>query len=129
MGNIRYSHHPVMFRNSPIGFIISLALIFSFGVGILILLAWYLSCRGSYLKIEDGDMLFEKGILSKNRIEISISKIRSVRVNQSFFQRMFDVGTVEVYTAGDNPELTINGIPHPNEVRTLVKEIQNKDEQ
>ena len=56
MGNIRYSHHPAMFRNSPIGFLISIALSAFFGIGILILLAWYLSCRGSYLKIEDGDM-------------------------------------------------------------------------
>mgnify|MGYP000014701558 FL=1 len=120
-----YSEHPAMFKNNPIGFIVSLLLIPVFGVGLLILLWWYLQCKGSLLTVKEHDILYEEGLLSKNRAEFSISGIRTVRVNQSFFNRIFGVGTIQIYTAGDQPEIEVKGMPDPNRVRELIKARQN----
>lgn len=120
-----YSEHPVMFKNNPLGFIISLLLVPVFGVGLLILLFWYLKCKSSKLTIHENDLLYEKGLLSKERSEVSLHRIRTVTVKQSFFNRIFGVGTIEIYTAGDRPEMTAHGMPDPNRVRELVKARQN----
>lgn len=125
MSEILYSEHPAMFKNNPIGFIVSLLLIPVFGVGLLILLWWYLQCKSSTLTVKESDILYEKGLLSKSRVEFGIAGIRTVRVNQSFFDRIFGVGTIQIYTSGDQPEIEVKGMPDPNRVRELIKDRQN----
>ena len=85
----RYSQNPPMFRNHPFSFIITILLIFAFGLGILIFLIWYLKCKSTKIIVSNDELEFEKGLLSKERIEIKLNMIRSVKVNQSFFQRIF----------------------------------------
>lgn len=116
-----YAEHPVMFRNHPVGFIISLLLILAFGVGLLILLWWYLKNKSSKLSVTEHDILLEKGLLSKVRAEVSITRVRTVRISQTFFNRIFGVGKVEIYTAGDKPEIVASGLPEPNRIRELIK--------
>ena len=123
----KYSANPVMFRNNPIGFLIAVLLIGAFGLGILILLYWYLMCKSTKLSVYDNEVLYEKGLLSKERSEVNISSIRTIKVKQSFFNRIFGVGTIEIYTAGDNPEFVAVGLPDPNEVRDLIKLEQQQD--
>lgn len=118
---IKYSANPVMFRNNPIGFLFAIILIPAFGLGVLILLWWFLQCKSTRLSVSGNEVLFEKGLLSKERSEVNISSIRTIRVKQSFFNRIFGVGTVEIYTAGDNAEFIAKGLPNPNEVRELIK--------
>lgn len=115
-----YSEHPAMFRNNPVGFIISVLLIPAFGVGLLILLWWRLQSKASKLSVYENEILYEKGLLSKERSEVNISSIRAVKVKQTFFDRIFGVGTVEIYTAGDNPEIVARGMPDPNKIRELI---------
>jgi uncharacterized membrane protein YdbT with pleckstrin-like domain len=71
--------------------------------------------------VYSNEILFEKGLLSKERSEVSISSIRTVRVKQSLVNRMLGVGTVEIYTAGDLPEFVARGLRNPNRVRELIK--------
>ncbi len=124
--NVKYSENPVMFRNNPIGFLFAVLLIAAFGLGILILLWWFVQCKSTKLTVSDNEILFEKGILSKERSEVNISSIRTIRVKQSFFNRIFGVGTVEIYTAGDSAEFVAKGLPDPNKVRELVKMEQQR---
>jgi len=118
---ILYQAHPPMFRNNPLAFVLSVLLV-AVAVGIIILLVWYVKTRSELLTITTEDLLYERGILSKSRSELRLSSIRSVRVHQSLAQRMFGTGDIEVYTAGDSPEVTVKGIPDPNEVRELIGE-------
>jgi uncharacterized membrane protein YdbT with pleckstrin-like domain len=124
--NAKYAANPVMFRNNPLGFLLSIVLIPAFGLGILILLWWFLQCKSTKLSVFDNEILFEKGLLSKERSEVNISGIRTIKVKQSFFNRIFGVGTVEIYTAGDDPEFIAHGLPDPNKVRELIKLQQGK---
>lgn len=124
--NAKYVANPVMFRNNPLGFLFSIVLIPAFGLGILILLWWFLQCKSTKLSVFDNEILFEKGLLSKERSEVNISGIRTIKIKQSFFNRIFGVGTVEIYTAGDDPEFVAHGLPDPNKVRELIKLQQGK---
>ena len=123
--NESYSEHPVMFKNNPIGFIISLLLIPVFGIGLLILLGWHLQNKASKLTVNENEILYEKGLLSKERSEVNISSVRTTKVKQSFFNRIFGVGAIEIYTAGDSPEINAVGMPDPNRIRELTKTRQN----
>ncbi|MFC4260905.1 PH domain-containing protein [Marinobacter lacisalsi] len=116
----QYSEHPSMFRNNPLGFILAILLI-PVAVGILILLWWYLQCMSTKLEFVGNDLVLEKGLLSKARMELDVRRIRSVNVYQSFFNRIFGVGKISIYTAGDNPEIEVAGLPNPHELRTLIK--------
>jgi uncharacterized membrane protein YdbT with pleckstrin-like domain len=122
-----YSEHPVMFKNNPLGFILCLILIPAGGLGLLILLTWHLKNKASKLSVNNNDILFEKGLLSKERSEVNLSSVRTTKVKQSFFNRIFGVGTIEIYTAGDSPEIIASGMPDPNKIRELIKANQNAE--
>ena len=120
MSEVLYSSNPSMFKNNPIGFLFAILLI-PVGVGLLILLIWHLQNKSSKLSITKGQILFEKGLLSKERSEISISRIRATRLKQSFFDRIFDVGTIEIFTSGDQPEIVAKGMPDPDLILSIIK--------
>lgn len=119
--NVKYSEHPVMFKNHPFGFILSVILIPAFGVGIIIFLVWFLKTKALKLTVTDDDILFEKGLLSKERSELSLSSVRTVKVKQTFINRIFGVGSIEIFTAGDAAEINIAGLPDPNRIRELIR--------
>ena len=122
-----YSEHPVMFKNNPLGFILCLILIPVGGLGLLILLTWHLKNKASKLSVSDNEILFEKGLLSKERSEVNLSSVHTTKVKQSFFNRIFGVGTIEIYTAGDSPEIIASRMPDPNKIRELIKANQNAE--
>lgn len=112
-----------MFRSNPFGFILAVLLI-PVGVGIIILLVWYLKCLSTRLELDGNDLVLTKGLLSKDRIELDIDSIRTVRVYQSFLNRIFNVGSVSVFTAGDLPEIEVAGLPDPHDLRELINQKQ-----
>src|SRR3989337_1985481 len=93
---IIYRANPAMFRAHPFWFILSVLLILAFGIGILILLYWYILSKATSLTVTDSDILFERGILSKARMAGSLKHVRSVRVTQGFVNRILGVGTIEI---------------------------------
>jgi uncharacterized membrane protein YdbT with pleckstrin-like domain len=115
-----YSESPSMFRSNPLGFILAVLLI-AVGVGILILLWWYIDCRTTKLQANGTTVALEHGILSKERVELDIDKIRAVKVYQSLFNRLFGVGRISVFTSGDAAEIDIGGMPEPYRFSELVK--------
>ena len=122
--SVLYDENPSMFKNEPISFIISIVLIAAFGLGLLLLLVWYLRVKSTRLIVTSGNVTLERGLLSKERSEVSLESIRTVKVKQSFFNRIFGVGAIELYTAGDTPEITVKGMPDPNKIREIVKSVQ-----
>jgi uncharacterized membrane protein YdbT with pleckstrin-like domain len=123
-GTVIYEAHPAMFRASPFYFILCVLLIAVFGLGIILLLYWYLKCQATSLTITEHELLYEKGILSKERLAVSLRHVRSVQVNQGFINRIFGVGTIEIKTAGDEPEFTVADLPDPHEVREAISQAQ-----
>ena len=119
--NILYTAHPSMFRNNPIGFLFCIVLVLALGFGLLILLYWWLKVLGTTLTVTNERVTLRKGILSKHTNEVFLADIRNVQISQSLFQRMFNVGTIGISSAGQGGmEIEISGIPKPQSVKQLI---------
>jgi uncharacterized membrane protein YdbT with pleckstrin-like domain len=123
-----YEAHPAMFRAHPFWFIGAVILIPAFGIGILLLLYWYIHTRQTALTVTESELMYEKGILSKDRTSVSLKHIRSVHVTQGFINRILGVGTVQVSTAGDQPEFTVADMPDPGTIREAISKAQEQGE-
>ncbi|BAV65392.1 PH domain-containing protein [Sphingobium cloacae] len=111
-----YDEHPAMFRAHPFLFLLLLISV----VGILAIGAWWVMCKGERLALSEREVLMERGLLAKQRTEIALTSIRSVRITQSFGQRLFDVGNVELFSAGDVAEIAIKSMPRPGRIRAIA---------
>ena len=115
-----YESHPAMFRSSPLGFILSAALCLV-GVGLIILLVWKLKSLSTLLTVTSKKTVLRRGLLSKNTNEVFHKDVRNVQVHQTFWQRLFDVGTVGISSAGQSGlEIEVAGLPRPSEVSALI---------
>jgi membrane protein YdbS with pleckstrin-like domain len=114
-----YRASPVMFRAHPIAFIIALLLTPAI-IGIVILVVWAIILRTTYLEIDNDTVRYETGVFSKDRRALSRGAIRTVRVTQTLLNRMLDVGSIEIFTAGDVPEVRAASMSQPNAIREML---------
>ena len=115
-----YEAHPSMFRNSPVGFILCLLLCFAL-IGFILILVWWLDCKGTLLTVTTKRTILRKGILSKHTNEVFHTDVRNVQLSQSFLQRLLDAGTVGISSAGQSGlEIDVPGLPDPGKVRDLI---------
>ena len=148
MSEAVYDAHPSMIRSRPFTSLLALALI-PVGIGValsggtlvpedaapvvkviglavaalafLTLLSWYVRAKTDHLVIKDDEIVWTHGLLNKGYTEISMASVRTTRIRQTLTQRILNVGDVEIYTAGDNPELVVKGLPDPDEIRRQIK--------
>jgi uncharacterized membrane protein YdbT with pleckstrin-like domain len=111
-----YDENPAMFRAHPLLFTLLLLSV----VGILVIAVWWVMHKGERLALSEREVLLERGLLSKQRTEVALASIRSVRITQSLGQRLFDVGHVEMFSAGDVAEIAIKNMPRPGRIRALA---------
>jgi uncharacterized membrane protein YdbT with pleckstrin-like domain len=123
-GTVIYEAHPAMFRAHPFWFILCVLLIAAFGIGIILLLYWYIKTRATALTVTDSDLMYERGILSKDRTSVSLKHVRSVSIAQGFINRILGVGTIQISTAGDQPEFTIADMPDPYVIQEAIAKAQ-----
>lgn len=141
MSDALYESNPSMFRNHPFWFAFWLLVVAAgigalavgpdetwrmagfatIFVGIFVLFVWFLKTKALTLIVSDHHVVLRTGLLSRSFSELSIDRIRSVRVRQSLLNRMLGVGTVEIFSAGDEPEIAAAGIPNPQRVRDLLR--------
>lgn len=115
-----YECRPVMFRSKPFVFIFYL-LTMPVLIGIIGMAVWYLASLANKLTVTPTLITLERGLLSKERTEVSLASVRSVNVKQTLMNRVFDTGQVSISTIGDTPEIVMSGLPDPNRIRELVK--------
>jgi len=109
-----------MFRNQPVGFVINILLCFIL-IGFVLFFFWWLDCKGTTLTVTSDRTRLRKGIFSKSITEVWHQDVRNVQLNQTFFQRIFGVGTIGISSAGQNEiEIKVKGIPDPDHVKELI---------
>ncbi|MES2158184.1 MAG: PH domain-containing protein [Pseudomonadota bacterium] len=111
-----YDEHPAMFRAHPLLFTLLLVSV----VGIVAIGIWWVLHKGERLALSEREVLLERGLLAKQRTEVALSSIRSVRITQSLGQRLFDVGHVELFSAGDVAEIAVKNMPRPGRIRAIA---------
>ena len=113
---VLYESHPSMFRNAPVYFVLTLILCL-IGVGLIIFAVWFIKCKGTTLTVTGDRISLRRGLLSKSITEVWHEDIRNVQLDQTFFQRIFDVGSLGISSAGQGDlEIFVTGIPQPNRV-------------
>jgi len=109
--------HPAVFSNHPIFIIVLLPFFYLLPFAILF---WWFESQSTKLSTGSQSLLYETGLLSKTRAEIRLSDIRSIRVHQTFKQRLFKIGEIAIFTTGDRPEITVRDLKHPNDIKDFI---------
>jgi uncharacterized membrane protein YdbT with pleckstrin-like domain len=81
----------------------------------------------SELVITDNRVLIKVGFIQRRTLEMFISKIESVAVNQGILGRLLDYGTVTIRGTGGSAE-PFKTIAHPIQFRNIVQRIQSHTE-
>jgi uncharacterized membrane protein YdbT with pleckstrin-like domain len=117
----RYDASPAVFRDYPLRFLVCLILIPVFGAGLVLLGIWWIIARSTRLTVDEVRATLTSGILSKQVTEVQLSSIRTVKIDKTLVDRIFDVGTVSVFTSGDAPELVVKGMPDPEALAKALR--------
>lgn len=123
-----YSVHPTFIRSRPIAFALSFLLfltIFLAWLPIVLWIYWYIQSRCSTLTITTHKTVLRKGIFSKSTTEVRHKDIRNISISQTFFNRIFNVGTIGISSAGQSGvEIEIAGIVMPEKLAKTLREFQ-----
>lgn len=115
-----YQEHPTMFADEPGRFILACLLV-PLGIGIVWLIWWFITNRSEMLTVDEDRVSYRKGIFSKEQIAVEMTSIRTVKIDQSFVDRIFNCGTLRIFTAGDLPDIVVGGLPDPDRLRTALR--------
>lgn len=127
-----------MFRNRPLLFLVLLLLIvvgvFAYSTtkeglflllalaGVLALFVWWIKCIYVTLILTSEGIIYRRGILAKHTNGIAHSNVRLIRIDQSLIQRLLNVGSVSIASAGiAEVEIEVHGISNPEKVRKIVE--------
>ncbi len=87
---------------------------------LLVLLWWpvqrHIRRQTAKATISADKLRYETGFLGKSTRTIQLGKIQDVRVDQSFAQRIFGVGSISIETAGEASRLTVHNIDLPQAI-------------
>ena len=108
---IRYSAHLSWWPH--LGWIaLSVLFLPLFGAGLLGLLVLWILIRSTELAVTNKRILVKTGFVSRNTIELNLSRIESIQVHQTFWGRVLDYGTIIISGAG-NPQAPLHKIKDP----------------
>ncbi len=89
-------------------------------LGIATLILW-LRNLGNRLYITNKRTILRRGFFSKSTTEVLHDHVRNVQVDQTFLNRIFNVGTIGISSSGqEGIEIIAHSIPRPNEVKKTI---------
>lgn len=103
--------------------VLGLLLLPLFGVGLLFLLAAFIRYKTTELAITNKRVIAKFGFISRRTVELNITKVESIQVDQSILGRVLDYGSLVLSGAG-NPQAPIPGISNPMTFRRIFMEAQ-----
>lgn len=82
---------------------------------------WKIKTLGAVLEITNKRTVLRRGLFSRATSEVVHDNIRNVQVTQTFWQRVWKVGTLGLSSSGqDGIEIEIGDIPNPDRVRKVI---------
>jgi len=96
-----------------------------FVVGLFFLIRVYLRYISMELAFTNKRVIAKFGFIRRQTIELHISKIESIQVEQGILGRIFDYGTLIISGAG-NPQAPIPGISEPMQFRQAFMQYQDQ---
>ncbi len=87
-----------------------------FGIGLLLWVVAALRYMSTEMAFTNKRVIAKTGFISRKTVELSISKVESIQVEQGIIGRIFNYGSLVVAGAG-NPQAPIPGISEPMDFR------------
>lgn len=82
---------------------------------------WVAASRWVKLTITNKRTIRQEGIIRRHTTEVLHEHVRTVDITQNFLQRIFNVGTVGIDSAGqDGIEIQVHDLPTPFKVKEIV---------
>ncbi len=79
--------------------------------------------RLSKITVTGDKLRYETGLFSKSTRSVELVKVQDVRVDQSFWQRVFNVGDLSLETAGGSSRIEMDSIDRPQEAADHILEL------
>lgn len=119
---------PEMIKARPVLFALSVILVPAYGLGIVILLYWWLSAASRELVVTPRRARKRTGILSNQVTELEHRDVKNIQVSQGPVQNLMNTGTLRLSSAGQaGMELTMTDIEDPQSVRDLIYRQRGSD--
>jgi len=85
------------------------------------LVFWKVQTYATRLRVTNKRTVMTVGLLSKATTEVLHDNIRNVKIDQSFWQRVWNVGRVSIASSGtDDEEIVMSGVPSPHELARVI---------
>ena len=95
--------------------------------GLWVIINAILVCNTTQYSITNKRVMSKIGIISRQAHEIGTRDIRNINFKQGVFERLFDLGTLEIASAGTaGVEVQFKGIREPIIVRDLIRKEKDK---
>jgi membrane protein YdbS with pleckstrin-like domain len=87
--------------------------------GMLLLLAAWIRRRATEIVVTDRRVIFKRGLLTRHTVEMNVSKIETVDVEQGIGGRMWNYGTLMIRGTGAGFE-PLEGVGSPIAIRNAI---------
>jgi membrane protein YdbS with pleckstrin-like domain len=92
-------------------------------LGLLQIAVAYLHLRAVEYVVTTQRVRVISGIFGKDIQEIELFRVKDTLANQSFFLRLFGLGTITVISGDErNPRIVLSGVPHAIELREKMRQ-------
>lgn len=116
---VLFSANPSMFKGDPVKFILSVIL-FPLG-GFVVLMIWWVQCKGQTISVSTQRTIVRDGLLSKGTSEVLHEHVRNVQIRQGAIQRIFGTGTIAISSSGQSDmEIVFVGLVDPESVKAII---------
>ena len=88
--------------------------------------ARFVSWRTTHFVVTNHRVIFQKGILGRQRLEIPIPRVNNVMFEQTFLERLVNCGDVIVESGGDDREVRFDNTCNPEDVQAQILQMVNK---
>lgn len=106
-----------------VAILLGIVLLPVFGIGLIIFLIIWIKFISTELAVTNKRIMVKTGFISRQTIELNLSRLETIQVHQSIFGRIFDYGTIVISGAG-NPQAPIKSIRSPLTFRRAALDAQ-----
>lgn len=76
--------------------------------------------RMTKITISSDRLHYETGLVSKATRTVELAKVQDVRVSQTMWQRIFNIGAVSLETAGSSSRILMESVDRPQEIANHI---------
>src|SRR5262245_53331762 len=106
--------------------------LYAIGAVALVLVVWlslwpFIVWRTTHYVLSNERVLLQKGVFSRDRRDIPLSRVNDHSMNQTFIERLLGAGTLTIESAGERGQSVLTDIPGVEKVQTTLYELVEAD--